>query len=115
MIDLELVIVMSCLTCARLIVAVRLALGLSRTEKLLGATFFVAGVAMMPSANLMTSTELPELTTQKDFDEWLADMRFALRLVDGFWWVGVTAAVAFLLVALHHLWRDRATVWKKLT
>jgi hypothetical protein len=115
MIDWELVCVMSFFVLAGLICATVAMLGLSRTEKLLAATYLAAFAAQLVTLNLFFNPDKwPELRATEDINNWLASMNRAKYVSDLLWWLSVAAGAAFLISAVRHIWKQRVKIMAKL-
>lgn len=89
-------------------------LGFTRTEKVLGAAYFAGFATLLVVLNVFVGSEVPDLRSKADVDSWLARMDSAHRIANGVIWFCISAATAFCVVALVHLWRERFALWKKL-
>ncbi len=115
MIDWQVVCVMSLFVLAGSIFATVGMLGLSRTEKLLAATYFAAFTAQLVTLNLYCNPDTwPELRSIEDVDNWLASMNRAMYVADLLWWLSVAAGAAFFITAVRHIWRQRVKIMAKL-
>lgn len=91
-------------------------LGFTRTEKLLGAAYYAGFAALILLAVLdeSLSSGAADLGTKADIDSWMARKHGVYRAANGVIWFCISAATAFCVLALVHIWRERSTLWKKL-
>lgn len=115
MIDWKLIGVMSALIASGLIVATVLMLGLTRAEKILGVLVFAAGCSLVVFARvIINKVDSHDFHDQTEFDRWLSSLDRLRGIAAGIWWIGVSAAALFLLVAVRHIWHERARFRKPL-
>ncbi len=119
--DWELIAVVAFLICAGLIVVIVCMLGLTRTEKSLGAAYVVGFASLLCVINLPDGFAMPVLQTDGDvvtwkaeIDTWTARIDTVHQLCMGMIWLTVAAGIAFLFVAATHIWRERAKLVDKL-
>ena len=89
-------------------------LGFTRAEKILGAVYFCGFAILLVILGYFPGFNDAELRDKADVESWLARMDAVHRVASGMIWFCISVAIAFCVVALMHLWRERVTLWKKL-